>query len=123
MTKFYVRALYAAGTVTQAPLLTTAKALSLVGGVGHPLTPGRATKVIFSARTASAANADSKFLLVNTADGSFRTATWTKATAAKSVTFTTPWEIGGTSPSLVVAQLTEDGTTEYANGFATLVMN
>lgn len=115
-TAYYVRfKKTGAGTVTTAPLLTTAFLKKLGTGTGVRVPAGLITHISFSGRTASGATTDTKFLFIDRISKTFRAATWTKATNAQIVTLSSPWMLGDGNHELQVVQTGEDGTTEYAN--------
>ena len=66
-----------------------------------------------NALTASASNGDSQFILVNTTQGTFDAFTWTKADAMDNATISLTM---AASDELALVQITEDGTTEFADG-------
>ncbi len=72
------------------------------------------------ARTISAANNDSIFLLVNKSTGDFAAFTWTQILPADQATVDLDYFIGD---ELVVVQIQEDGTTELADAQFTLRAN
>lgn len=117
---FFVAAeLTALTSVTQQPLASIATVLPLgtgADGIDSPVT-GSVKEVAMNAGTASATNADSKFILVNANTKNAVPFTWTKAdvtdkdTVSLSVT---------RNDKLLIAQITEDGTTEFADANFTL---
>lgn len=108
-------------SVTQQPLGTQMWVFPLKTGASGVPVPGGGSiaDVRGQAQTPSAENADSVFLLVNVTRGTFATLTWTQADAFESWTATLVVE---KDDELVVVQITEDGTTEFADAslFATL---
>ena len=112
---FFVRMrLSALTSVTQQPLATQLWILPLTAGTGVvvPFSTG-INKIAGNALTASAANADSVFLLINKTTGNFVAFTWTKAVGHVAATVSLSVS---SNNELVLAQVTEDGTTEFANG-------
>ncbi len=65
-----------------------------------------------TAQTAAASNADSKFLIINLTRGTWDDFTWTKADVMDSETMSLAVTTGD---KLVLAQVAEDGSTEFAN--------
>lgn len=112
---FFVRSRLSAFTsVTQQPLITQAFAFPVsTGAVGVPRNiGGQVTDVTCDAVTVSGANNDSVFLLINADTGASEEFTWTQATktvASAMSIFNSP------GASYVVAQIVEDGTTEFAS--------
>ena len=70
-------------------------------------------KATGNALTKSATNTDSVFMLINTRSGAFDTFTWTKGDPLVTATIGLS---GIAGDNLVLTQITEDGTTELANG-------
>lgn len=111
---FVVVEMTAMTDVTQQPLATQGWVLPLsTGADGIPVPiSGQVSKVDVNAGTASAANADSKFLLCNVTAGTCKPFTWTKADP----TFQATVALNVTqSDKLALVQITEDGTTEFAD--------
>jgi hypothetical protein len=88
------------------PLITGATGLALPDACTF-------TKCTSNALTKSATNADSVFLLINARSGATATFTWTKDVASVAATVSLSAIAGD---HLLVTQITEDGTTEFANG-------
>jgi hypothetical protein len=112
---YYVR-LYAT-TITDysQPVATQVWALPVDTGTGVPVNVrGKINKATFFADTNSATNADTVFLLVNLTRGVTQKVTWTKGNTILTQTGLSLYVNPG--DELVVQQLDEDGTTEYANG-------
>lgn len=112
---FFVRMeITALTSATQQPQATQAWVYPLqTGSAGIPLNfTGNINKITANALTKSASNADSVFLLINKTKNTFVPFTWTKATAlvsaAVALTFSTNDEI-------LLVQVTEDGSTEFAD--------
>lgn len=100
--------------VTQQPLATRAYILQVsTGAVGVELPRATYTRASLVARTASAANADTKLMLLNVTQGTWEIVTWPGATAAANVAINLPVK---RLDKVAVVQIQEDGTTEYANG-------
>lgn len=76
-------------------------------------TAGNIDAVYFNFRTASAGNADSIFLLWNITQDTFQSYTKTKATYAQKVTGTLAV---AENDLIAIMQVTEDGSTEFADG-------
>lgn len=76
------------------------------------------TRFVFQAQTVSASNADSIFNLYNKTSGLRRRLTWTAATPTLVIdgSFTV-----AAGDEIALIQITEDGTTEYANASLTLL--
>lgn len=100
--------------VTQQPLATQLWVLPYVTGAsGYPApTNGTISEVNGSALTPSANNNDSTFLLINVTKGTFAELEWTAADQFE--TWTTSLFVD-VADELVVVQITEDGTTEFAD--------
>jgi hypothetical protein len=118
---FVVMELTAMTDVTQQPLATQGWVLPYqtgAGGVPCP-SPGTITTVVMNALTASGSTGDSVFLLANITQGTFETLTWTKADARVSTTIA----LGVVaSDEIVLIQITEDGTTEFADALFTMTL-
>ena len=117
---FIVMEVTALTDVTQQPLATIGYVFPLTTGaigVRMPRT-GTIVRVDCSALTISAANADSRFLLINATQGSFYEFTWTGAVADQ-VTV----DLGvNADDEIVLVQVQEDGTTEFAGASFYLTM-
>lgn len=100
-------------SVTQQPLATRAWVLPLTVGSGVTVpVSGTATVIDMTASTISGTTADSKFIVVNVTSGSWSMFTWTKATANDREAINVLLNAGD---SVALVQITEDGTTEFAN--------
>ena len=100
---------------TQAPLGTSATVFPLstgASGMAAPPLSGSLITVSFNAGTKSATNNDSSFIVVNTTSGESATVTWTKGTVTDSATATLRTSRGD---QIALVQITEDGTTEFAD--------
>lgn len=114
-TGYFVRMRMSAMTsVTQQPLATRFWVLPIAGsGTGLPMvTGGTCTKITGQAKTPSATNNDSVFLLINKTAGTFVTFTWTKNVPI--VVGTVSLAIA-TNAEIALVQIKEDGTTEFQN--------
>jgi hypothetical protein len=111
---FVVMEATAITSVTVVPLLTQGWVLPLkTGASGINLRErSRLIDVTASAGTASAANANSVFLVLNCTTGEFDTFTWTKADPNVSEELNLLCSV---SDDLALIQITEDGTTEFAD--------
>ena len=111
---FVVMELTVLTSVTQQPLGTQAWVLPLVTGASGFTSPvsGTFKTVRMNALTASATNGDSIFLIVNATTGASAAFTWTKAVACMEATVSL---IVGRLDEVMIIQLAEDGTTEFAN--------
>lgn len=105
-----------ATAVTQQPLGTQLWVYPLKtnasGAVISSERPNPSITMSMMAHTASGANNDSVFLLVNATDGTYDDFTWTKADVMDSDTGTLAID---TDDELMLIQITEDGTTEFAD--------
>ena len=112
---FVVMELTVLTSVTAQPLGTQAWVLPLVTGASGFTSPvsGTFKKIRMNALTASATNGDSIFLLINATTGAFAAFTWTKAVACMEATISLTV---GRLDEVMVVQIAEDGTTEFANG-------
>lgn len=102
-------------TYTAAPVGTQAWIYPMVtGAIGVPIeTTGVISEVTMSGITLSGTTADSKFVLINVTTGAFVPFTWTKATSADvEVVNNLPVTEGN---EVVLIQIQEDATTEFAN--------
>ena len=98
---------------TTEPLIDQVKFIHAVGdGIDVPIT-GSVSKLIFNFNTVSGSTADSVFLLINVTQGTWQTYTKTKATEYEEVEATLAVTAGD---ELVLCQVTEDGSTEFADG-------
>lgn len=111
---FVVMEMTAITDVTQQPQATRGYVLPYkTGASGYPIPgTGRVTKVNMNAQTASASNADSKFILANVTKGTFDDFTWTQADACDNDTVSL---YCNADDEIAVVQVTEDGTTEFAD--------
>jgi hypothetical protein len=116
---YFIRCRMSAFTsVTADPVASVAVLYPLsTGAVGVPITvpaSGRAyiQGASFNAATVSATNADSRFCIINTTQSTSTEVTWTKATQSDVATCT-HLEVAP-DDKIVVAQIQEDGTTEFA---------
>lgn len=110
---FVFMELTAKTSVTQAPLATRGWVLPVNAGAGVPApNSGSISKVCMNALTVSGTNADTVLLIMNLTRATFAAATWTKADAFVIAT-TALATVGG--DALAVAQITKDGSTEFAN--------
>lgn len=99
--------------VTTQPLATQGWVQNFTAGDGLAVNrTGTIYGVQLTAQTASAANADSKFLLINLTKGTFVSFTWTKTDTMDSETVSLAVTAGD---KLVLAMVQEDGSTEFAN--------
>lgn len=115
-TGFFVRSRLSAITdVTQQPLGSQAWVLPLVTGAQGVIMPASATitKVEMNAGTASATNTDSVFLLINVTQGTFDDVTWTAGDVFDTDTVSLTV---AANDQVVLVQIKEDGTTEFATG-------
>ncbi len=98
---------------TTEPLIDQVKFVHAVGdGIDVKIT-GTVKKLIFNFNTASGTTADSIFLLINVTAGTWQSYTKTKATAYQEVSGDLAVTAGD---ELVLCQVTEDGSTEFADG-------
>ena len=111
---FVVMEITAFTSVTTQPLITQGWVLPLVTGADGVSSPVKSTvtKVSCSAQTASATNANSVFLLINTTTGASSSFTWTKADPNLEATVSLAVRI---ADEVALVQITEDGTTEFAD--------
>ena len=101
-------------SVTATPVATQGWVYPLstgASGIDAPMSTAT-IKVSFSAGTISGTAADSKFLVLNTSRGEFAAVIWTKADAQDEDTGTLQVV---KNDELAVVQVTEDGTTEFAD--------
>ena len=121
-TGFFVRFRLSAYTSMSAqPQLTQGWVYPLVtgaSGVPSPVLGGGTVTATLDAQTKSGTTADSTFLLINTTTGAVLALTWTKATGHDSDSGSLAIALGN---ELALVQITEDGSTEYAN--ANIVLN
>lgn len=110
---YWVRVRLATEGVTTQPLLTRGYVKDLTHGDGVGVN-GAVTLSRFQAcaMTASASNADSKFLIINLTQGSFASATWTKADVCDAEAISLGCADGD---KIALVQVAEDGSTEFAN--------
>lgn len=100
--------------VTTQPLATQGWIQNFTTGDGIAVNrTGTIYGVQLTAQTASATNADSKFLIVNLTKGTWDDFTWTKADTMDSEAVSLAVTLGD---KLVLVQVAEDGSTEFANG-------
>lgn len=111
---FVVMELTALTDVTAQPQATQGWVLPMVTGGDGFFCPvsGTVSKIFANAHTNSATNADSVFLLVNVTSGKFVVFTWTKGDQFDSEVVTLAV---AANDGLAVVQITEDGTTEFAD--------
>lgn len=112
---YHVKAeLTAITTVTQQPLGTSAQVFPVTTGATgvKPKGDNFVNNVQMIAGTVSAANADSIFALINTRTGLAASFTWTQALAIDSEDVLLSASLGD---ELVLIQVQEDGTTEFAD--------
>jgi len=99
--------------VTTQPLASQGWVQNFTAGDGIAVNrSGTIYSVQMTAQTASASNADSKFLLINLTRGTWDDFTWTKADVMDSDTVSLAVTTGD---KLVLAMVGEDGSTEFAN--------
>jgi hypothetical protein len=112
---FVVLEITAFTSMTTQPLGTQAWVYPLISGATGVKIPtaGTVTAIDCNAYTKSASNADSKFLLLNVSTGAFVAFTWTKAVGFLAVTGLSL--VVAANAQLSVVQITEDGTTEFAD--------
>lgn len=115
-TGYYIRvAITALTSVTQQPLAAIGYVLPISAsavGIRVPVTSGTVTRIDMYAGTASATNADSVFMLLNTTTSAWDTFTWTGGEVTDQVSVSVAVE---QDDELVLLQLVEDGTTEFAD--------
>lgn len=101
-------------TYTAQPLGTRFWVYPLITGATGLQFPDSATlsRVSGNAMTKSGTTADSVFLLVNCRSGASEAFTWTKADSFVTATSALSFVLGD---QLAITQITEDGTTEFAN--------
>ena len=110
---YWIRFRLSVEGVTTQPLATQGWVQNFTAGDGIAVNrSGTVYNVQMTAQTASAANADSKFLLINLTKGTFVSFTWTKTDTMDSETVSLAVTAGD---KLVLAQVQEDGSTEFAN--------
>jgi len=111
---FVVMEITAFTSMTTQPLITQGWVLPVTTSTDGFTCPYKGTivKVSCSAQTASATNADSVFLLMNFTQGTSASFTWTKADPNLEITVSLAVLAGD---ELGIVQITEDGTTEFAN--------
>lgn len=100
--------------ITQQPLATQGWVYPLeTGASGVPIEfAGDSVTVSMQAQTVSGSTADSIFLVVNKTKESCVAVTWTKADAFVTATVSIDFSVGD---ELVLVQVTEDGSTEFAD--------
>ena len=111
---FVVMEMTAITDVTATPLLTQGWVLPLKTGASG-LNVNDACKTVditMQCQTISATNTDSTFLLLNCTTGLFLGFTWTKADAMDTATGAF---VASVSDDVALIQITEDGTTEFAD--------
>lgn len=114
-TAYWIRMKMTAITnVTQQPLATQGWVLPCKTGASGVDSPFSWTTFVVSMNglTASGSTADSEFLILNCTTGLFSQVTWTKADAMVRDTGTLTVSAGD---DLAIVQVTEDGTTEFAD--------
>lgn len=111
---FVVAELTAITSVTAQPLITQGWVFPLTTGAGGMAAPvgGTITRVDMGAGTKSGTTADSKFILVNVSQGTCVEFTWTKAEPIDYADVSLAVSAGD---ELALVQITEDGTTEFAD--------
>lgn len=112
---FVVMELTVLTSVTQQPLATQGWVYPLKTGASgvKSSTGGHHFSIDAMAQTVSGSTGDSKFLVVNCATGASAEFTWTKATGFNTVSSV---ELAVTKgDQLAIVQVTEDGSTEFAN--------
>lgn len=120
---FIVAEVTAFTSLTTAPVATSARVYPLkTGATGITVAvAGTVGSIEAYAATISASNADSRFLLINTTTGAFDEFTWTAATATDNITgVDVDISVGD---KVAIAQIQEDGTTEYADAAFNLVVS
>lgn len=110
---FVVAELTALTSYTQQPLGTRAYVLPVTTGATGLPAPFRGTvsKVTMNAATISGSAANSVFLLINATKGTWASFTWTKQVAMVVATISLAMDEGD---NLILVQVTEDGSTEFA---------
>jgi hypothetical protein len=98
---------------TTEPLIDQVKFIHAVGDGIDAKIAGTVNKLIFNFNTVSGSTANSAFLLLNVTQGTWQTYTKTKATAYEEVEADLAVTAGD---ELVLCQVTEDGSTEFADG-------
>ena len=99
--------------VTTQPLASQGWVQNFTAGDGIAVNrSGTIYGVQMTAQTASASNADSKFLIINLTKGTWDDFTWTKTDTMDSETVSLAVTAGD---KLVLAMVQEDGSTEFAN--------
>jgi hypothetical protein len=111
-TGFFVFMKVDGGTVTQQPQATQGWVLPLTTGADGVQAMGSVNRVICSAGTASATNADSIFILVNTTRTTFEEFTWAKGDVQDESVVDL---VCAAADKVALVQITEDGTTEFAD--------
>lgn len=115
---FVVAEVTAFTSQTTAPLATRGWVVPLVTGASGIASEAQTwSQVSMTALTNSATNANSVFLLVNKTTGDYVSFTWTAGTAAMRAAISLATSAGD---ELLLIQVTEDGTTEFANASFTL---
>ena len=101
-------------SVTQQPLATQGWLFPLLTGASGVDSPnsGSTIKATMSAQTASAANADTTFAIVNCTQGTAVGVVWTKADPHVEASASLPVL---TNDELALVQVTEDATTEFSD--------
>jgi len=92
--------------------------LSTMAGIPAPVT-GSVASIMFNFNTASGSTGDSYFLLGNVTQGTYQSYTKTKATVFEIVAGVLAVTEGD---ELVLMQVAEDGSTEFADGSGTLLI-
>jgi len=100
--------------VTAQPLITQGWVLPIKTGTdGKPMPiGGTITTISMNATTNSATNGDSTFIVVNSTKGTSDSFVWSKGDPTDSATVSLP---GAANDKITLVQITEDGTTEFAN--------
>lgn len=103
-------------SVTAKPLATQGWVYPLKTGASGMSVPasGDTLTVSMNAQTASGSNKDSTYLLVNTTKGTSAAFVWAKTDPTYEQTVTLPFARGD---DVALVQITEDGTTEFADTY------
>jgi len=104
---------------TTEPLIGQMKFVHAVGdGIPAPRT-GAVSKLVFNFNTVSGSTANSEFMLINVTQGTWTFFTKTKATQFEEVAGALAVTAGD---ELVLCQVSEDGSTEFADGFVNVIV-
>ena len=110
---YWVRVRLSVEGVTTQPILSQGWVKDFTHGDGIAINGDVTfTRVQATAQTASGANADSKFLIINLTDGTYDDVTWTKTDVCDTDTVSLAFD---DDDKLVLVQVIEDATTEFAN--------